>query len=151
MSDLDVLVNALNAGRVSRREFVSRGIALGLSTTVLGSVLAACAQTAQKSGGPVDLTFVTWSYGIDTIKSNIAKFEAQNPNTTVAFQDFSWLNYHDTMVTRFVGKTPTDLAYSSDHWLQEWAAAGWLAPLEDHFSQVRSYRADYFPYVGNDL
>jgi multiple sugar transport system substrate-binding protein len=150
MSDLDLLVKALSTGNLSRREFVSRGLALGLSTSVLGSLLAACAQTG-KSGGPVDLTFVTWSYGVDTIKSNISKFESQNANTHVKFQDFSWLNYHDTMVTRFVGKTPTDLAYSSDHWLQEWAAANWLVPLDSHFSQVSSYKADYFPYVTSGM
>jgi multiple sugar transport system substrate-binding protein len=151
MSDLDRLVNALSAGRISRRDFVTRGLALGLSTSALGSFLAACAPNAVKSGGPVDLTFVTWSYGVDTIKSNISKFESQNANTHVKFQDFSWLNYHDTMVTRFVGKTPTDLAYSSDHWLQEWAAAGWLVPLDSHFSQVSSYKADYFPYVTSGM
>jgi multiple sugar transport system substrate-binding protein len=151
MSDLDRLVNALSEGRISRRDFVTRGLALGLSTSALGSFLAACAPNAAKSGGPVDLTFVTWSYGVDTIKSNISKFESQNANTHVKFQDFSWLNYHDTMVTRFVGKTPTDLAYSSDHWLQEWAAAGWLVPLDSHFSQVSSYKADYFPYVTSGM
>jgi multiple sugar transport system substrate-binding protein len=151
MSDLDLLVNALSAGRLSRRDFVTRGLALGLSASALGSFLAACSPNAAKSGGPVDLTFVTWSYGVDTIKSNISKFESQNANTHVKFQDFSWLNYHDTMVTRFVGKTPTDLAYSSDHWLQEWAAAGWLVPLDSHFSQVSSYKADYFPYVTSGM
>jgi multiple sugar transport system substrate-binding protein len=151
MGDLDVLVKALSTGDLSRREFVSRGLALGLSTSVVGSFLAACAQNPAKSGGPVDLTFVTWSYGVDTIKSNISKFESQNANTHVKFQDFSWLNYHDTMVTRFVGKTPTDLAYSSDHWLQEWAAAGWLVPLDSHFSQVSAYKADYFPYVTSGM
>jgi len=91
MSDLDVLVNALNSGRVSRREFVTRGIALGLSTSALGSLLAACAQTAQKPGGPVDLTFVTWSYGIDTIKSNIAQVRIAKPEYHREVQDFSWL------------------------------------------------------------
>lgn len=91
--------------------------------------------------------FVVWSYGISTIKSNIAQFEKLYPGVTVDLSDFSWLNYHDTMVTRFVGKTPTDLCYGSDHWLQEWAAAGWLEPLDTYFPAVKQYEPDFFPYV----
>ena len=36
------LVDALNAGRISRRDFVRRGLLLGLSVPTLTAVLAAC-------------------------------------------------------------------------------------------------------------
>lgn len=47
--------------------------------------------------------------------------------------DASWFAYHDVMVTWFFSKTPVDVLCGSDHWLQEWAAAGWSVPLEDYY------------------
>ena len=51
------------------------------------------------------------------------------------------------VASRFAGKTPTDVCYSSDHWLSEWAAAGWLSPLELKYPELNAYTSDYFPYV----
>ena len=39
------------------------------------------------------------------------------------------------------------LLYGSDHWLQEWAAAGWLEPLDDLFPHVMTYNDDLAPYA----
>src|SRR3990172_7953812 len=43
--------------------------------------------------------------------------------------------------------TSTDVAYSSDHWLQAWAAANWIVPLEDYFPQIKPYKPDFAPYA----
>jgi multiple sugar transport system substrate-binding protein len=51
------------------------------------------------------------------------------------------------MTARFVGKTSTDVSYSSDHWLQQWAAANWIVPLDDYFPQVNAYKPDFAPYA----
>jgi multiple sugar transport system substrate-binding protein len=51
------------------------------------------------------------------------------------------------MTARFVGKTSTDVSYSSDHWLQQWAAANWIVPLDDYFPQVAAYKPDFAPYA----
>jgi peptide/nickel transport system substrate-binding protein len=42
---------ALAAGRLSRAQFIRRGVAAGVSMTVLGSVLAACGGESASSGG----------------------------------------------------------------------------------------------------
>src|SRR5436190_19357700 len=55
------------------------------------------------------------------------------------------------MVARCVSKTPTDVLYSSDHWLQEWAAAGWIIPIDESFPQVRPYLSEYSPFVREAL
>lgn len=96
---------------------------------------------------PVTLDFVTWSYGVETIADNIAELEAQHPNVNIEHQDFSWLEYHDTMVARFAAGNYPPLLYSSDHWLQEWAAAGWLVPLDEHFPQVEEYNQELADYA----
>jgi len=100
------------------------------------------------AAGPkdVDLNFVVWSYSIETIQDNIKNFETQNPGVKVALSDFSWNDYHDTMATRFTGGTKTELAYSSDHWLQEWVAAGWIVPLDEHFPEVKEMVKEFAPY-----
>ena len=74
-------------------------------------VLAGCTPAGpQQAGGtkPVNLDFVVWSYGIETVQDNIKNFEAKNQNIKVSLQDFSWLDYHDTIVSRATANTPTD-------------------------------------------
>lgn len=106
---------------------------------------------AQNTGGQpaaiTNMSFTTWSYGVETVQDNIKKFQAKNPNVQVNFQDFSWLDYHDTMVNRFTAGNAPDLLYGSDHWLQEWADAGWLEPLDTHFPEVNALSQDLAPYA----
>ncbi|MCJ7535075.1 MAG: extracellular solute-binding protein, partial [Anaerolineales bacterium] len=101
----------------------------------------------EEAAGPTSLDFVVWSYGIETIQDNIANFEAANPECQINLQDHSWLEYHDTMVGRFAAGSPPPLLYGSDHWLQEWASAGWLAPLDENFPQVLDYDDELAPYA----
>lgn len=98
-------------------------------------------------GGAVDMDFVVWSYGIETINDNIKNFEAITPNTKITLKDYSWLEYHDTMVGAFAANNPPYLLYGSDHWLNEWAAAGWLAPLDKYCPNVKEYSKEVAPYA----
>jgi multiple sugar transport system substrate-binding protein len=114
-------------------------------------LLAADRPPASGQPGGVTLNLVSWSYGVEIVRDNIRKFEQKYPGVTVNYNDFSWATYHDAMVARFVSKTPTDVLYSSDHWLQEWAAAGWIIPVDEQFPQVRQYLAEYSPFVREAL
>ncbi len=95
----------------------------------------------------INFTFNAWSYGVETVADNIAKFQALQPGVTIKFQDFSWLEYHDTMVGRFTANASPELLYGSDHWLQEWASAGWLEPLDSHCPNVADYNKEVAPYA----
>src|SRR5437764_2108182 len=143
----ETLVEGVTTGRLSRRGFLQGAVALGLSMSGAVALLEACTSSGTPGTSKADLTFVVWSYGVETIKDNIKKLEAKVSGLHVNFQDFAWTNYHDTMVARFAAKTPTDVCYSSDHWLSEWAAAGWLSPLEQKYPDLNGYTSDYFPYV----
>jgi len=107
------------------------------------------AQTEAPAAGekPTSMDFVTWSYGVETIADNIKKFQAKYPNITVNHKDYSWLDYPDTMVGLFTSGTAPELVYGSDHWLQQWASAGWLEPLDDHCPNVADYNKDVAPYA----
>jgi multiple sugar transport system substrate-binding protein len=96
---------------------------------------------------PVSMDFVVWSYGIETINDNIKNFQALNPDITITLKDYSWLDYHDTMVGAFAANNPPYLLYGSDHWLNEWASAGWLAPLDKYCPNVAEYSKEVAPYA----
>lgn len=99
------------------------------------------------AGEVVELDFVTWSYGVETIADNIAQLEAAEPGVKIFHQDYSWLDYHDTMVGRFTAGNMPELLYGSDHWLMEWASAGWLEPLDTHFPEVKELSSELAPYA----
>ena len=99
----------------------------------------------------VSLEFVVWNYSLETIQDNIDQFQKANPNINVHLTSYSWNTYHDTMVLRFKGKTKTDIMYNGEDWLPEFAAAGWVAPLEDYFPSVKAYSAKTAPYALADM
>jgi len=121
------------------------GRRLWLSAAVLVLTLLTAVGFVAAQG--VDLHFVVWSYSIETIQDNIKQFEQANPGVTVELTDFGWNDYHDVMATRFASNTPTEVAYSSDHWLQEWVAAGWAAPLDDNCPSLMESVKDFAPYA----
>ncbi len=143
--------------------FYRRSIFLVLAALLIASLAVACGAPAaeappveeeeapppveEEAAGPVSLDFVVWSYGIETIQDNIKNFQDANPDCEINLQDHSWLEYHDTMVGRFAAGNPPALLYGSDHWLQEWASAGWLGPLDENFPQVLEYDDELAPYA----
>ena len=99
---------------------------LAISAVVGGALLAQPAAAQD-----ITLEFVVWNYSLDTIQDNAKKFEAENPGIKVNITDYTWQDYHDSMILRFRGGTQTDVAYVGQDWLPAWAAAGFLAPLDD--------------------
>src|SRR5947209_8869815 len=61
---LDEIIVKIRAGRISRRTFLERAVALGLTSTVAGSLLEACGgSSGSSSSGP---TTVVWQTENDT-------------------------------------------------------------------------------------
>src|SRR5574341_280465 len=99
------------------------------------------------------LDFTIWTFDVEQVQGYIDAFEETAPGVEVTLHDVDWGQYHDTMVTQFVASTGPDLMYASDHWLQEWASAGWLVPLNSVFpaDAVAELTADMFPYTLQDM
>jgi multiple sugar transport system substrate-binding protein len=112
-------------------------------------LVAACSPPRELSGGggKKTLQFSVWSYSLETINDNIAKFEAANAGTDVQLSDYPWNDYDAVMATKFTGGSPPDVEYSSDHWLQEWVSAGWIAPIEEQCAGVGQYKSEWAPYA----
>ena len=117
-----------------------------LAASVLIGGLAAGPALAED----ITLEFTVWNYSLDTIQDNAKKFEAENPGIKVKITDYTWQDYHDAMVLRFRGGTTTDIAYVGQDWLPAWAAAGFLAPLDDVASKdvLDALKADMAPFEG---
>ena len=137
-----------NSRTVSRRDFLK---AVGAGTAMVGMPHILRANSRAMAQSDVHLEFVVWSYSVDTILDNISKFEELNPGVTVGLTDFAWNLYRETIINRFSSNTPTDMLYSGGDWLPEWATAGWLVPLEDHFPQVMDYVPKIAPYAVSDM
>ncbi|MDR7522594.1 MAG: sugar ABC transporter substrate-binding protein [Armatimonadota bacterium] len=119
---------------------------LMLALLVVAVMMAATygAQAAPR----VALTFTVWTFAVDTIKDNIRRFQQVYPNIDVKLVDYGWGQYNDTIVANMVsGSDVPDILYSSDHWLQQWAAAGWIVPLEDHFPHVKDMAKTFSQYA----
>ncbi|MGH2561654.1 MAG: ABC transporter substrate-binding protein [Thermomicrobiales bacterium] len=128
--------------RISRRNLVGGAAALAS---------AAALRAPRSASAAVDLDFVVWNYAVDIVQDNINLFQEQFPDVTVNLSDFAWPAFHETMVNRFQSDTPTDVAYNGGNWLEEFAAAGWVVPLEDHFDWVTGYQDKVLGFAWQDM
>ena len=123
--------------------------------TLLVTAAIACGFIAGQPVAAEDLTleFTVWNYSLDTIEDNARKFEAENPGIKVKITDYTWQDYHDSLVLRFRGGTPTDIAYVGQDWLPAWAAAGFLAPLDDiaPADVLADLKSDMAPFSTTDM
>src|SRR6266566_2814109 len=62
---LDEIIVKIRAGRMTRRTFLERAIAIGLTSSVAGSLLDACGGTSNTTGGG-QTTNVVWQTENDT-------------------------------------------------------------------------------------
>jgi len=99
---------------------------------------------------PVELEFTIWTFDVEQVQQYIDDWEKTAPlPVSGTLHDVDWGQYHDTMTAQFVAGTAPDIMYASDHWLQEWASAGWLVPLKTVFpeDEVNKLTADMFPFT----
>ena len=71
--NLDEIVDAVQTGRMKRRVFLERAIALGLSSSAAAGILAACgggSSSSSTSNGPV--TIKLWDYSNPAGKGYLA-------------------------------------------------------------------------------
>jgi multiple sugar transport system substrate-binding protein len=130
--------------RLSRRGFVG---------AAAGAAIAAPAflRTPRSALAATDLNFTVWDYAVDIVQDNINRFQGANPEITVQLSEIVWQAFHETMVNRFSTKTPTDVTYNGGNWLNEFATAGWVVSLDDHFDWAASYQDKVIPFAWQDM
>jgi multiple sugar transport system substrate-binding protein len=90
----DSLANAFVSGQLSRRQFVSRMLAMGLSVPMAGAVLAACSAKAPASSaakGTVRFLIGPWTDAeIKHQQVIAAAFTKNHPGISFTFKLYDW-------------------------------------------------------------
>lgn len=130
MSELDRMVDAVRAGRLSRRQFLQRGLALGLSVSAVGTLLAACGGGEEEPAPmnttlPESITFFNWSDYLDpTLKK---KFETESGITV----NETYFDTNDDLLAKMrAGATGYDVICPGGYIASIMQKSGMLQPLD---------------------
>ena len=145
---LDEIIVKIRAGRISRRTFLERAVAVGLSATAAGSLLEACGGSG--SGGSGGVTNIVWQSENDTSGTYPAIVDAYN-KTNKDNVHVTWRNgpsgtgdiltiYDNTLRARSgnIDVMSIDVVYPA-----EFASNGWTVDLTSRWPA--SDRANYLP------
>lgn len=148
--------------QVDRRKLLKKAGAAGAALAGVGLLSATGvplqSASAQSTLSPPDpnkdytgeepLTLNGWTYEVNFVKENVARFEEQNKEK-VNYEVLSG-DYPALMETKHINKSPLDVAYVLDTNFPRWAKAGWITDFEIWWD-VESARADMYENVLNLL
>jgi multiple sugar transport system substrate-binding protein len=130
-----------------------RRLLAGLGALGGGSALAACGPGAASgqpaaSRGPVTIKLSMWDYRPDIVRSNVDRFEQENPGITVEGPETGECCdvYRTRMNTAFLAGERLDAMYMRDEDAAEWAEAKWVLPL-DTMPGAKELTKDEYPFV----
>lgn len=131
-ANLDQLEDAFQQSRIGRREFIQRAMALGVSTSIIGSFLAACGSSSGSTPASgttnVDLLTTWGSTELDSFNAVVMPFQQQS-GIQVAVEGTRDLN--TVLTTRVRGNDPPNIAILPNPGkMQELAKQGALVPLD---------------------
>src|ERR1700694_1942212 len=145
---LDEIIVKIRSGRMKRRTFLERAIALGLSSTVAGSLLEACGGSGPAcSGQTTNLVWQTENDNSGTYPGLVDTYNKTNKDNV----HVTWHNgpagtgdiltiYDNTLRARSgsIDVMSIDVVYPA-----EFASNGWTVPLDSRWPA--SDRANYLP------
>ncbi len=145
---LDEIIVKIRAGRMTRRTFLERAVALGLSATAAGTLLEACGGSSTSTGSQT--TNIVWQTENDNSGTYPALVDTYN-KTNKDNVHVTWHNgpsgtgdiltiYDNTLRARSgsIDVMSIDVVYPA-----EFASNGWTVPLDSRWSA--SDRANYLP------
>lgn len=147
---LDEIIVKIRSGRMNRRTFLERAIAVGLSTSAAATLLDACGGTTNSTGGNGQTTNIVWQSENDTSGTYPAIVDAYNKSNKDGVH-VTWRNgpsgtgdiltIYDNTLRAHSGNIDVmsiDVVYPA-----EFASNGWTVPLDSRWSA--SDRANYLP------
>lgn len=142
-SAIDQLVEDYSRLGLSRREFIKRAVATGLTLSAASSLLAACGgggSTSVIQSNTVDL-LTTWGDGeLESFKAVVAPFESKEG---IKITIESTRDVNATVTTRLAGNNPPDIAVLPNPGkMQQLASQRRLVEL-DSFLDMGKVRSDY--------
>ncbi len=145
--DVVGLVNEIAGGRMSRRQFIERGLVMGLSVSAIGTILAACGRKSQSvstatlppmvTTKPKALNLFNWSdYMSPGVKKSFQK------TTGIAVNETYYADNETLLAKLKLGATGYDVIVPSDYMVHIMLMSGLLQPLD------MKYIPNYDKYVG---
>jgi len=131
MSDIDRMLDGVRRGRLSRRQFLQRGVALGLSATALGALLASCGNKEEAAPAVMDttlpesITFFNWSEYLDP--SLKTKFESE---TGVKVNETFFDTNDDLLAKMKAGASGYDVICPGGYIVSIMQKSGMLQPID---------------------
>jgi len=146
-------VDGLTSGRLSRRAFLVRLAALGVSAPGIASALAACdtSQSASNSKSPGsgkaqgDLILYKGPFGPDEeaqVGELLTEFSAKFPAVAVKQEQFAWEAMAEQFPTRFLSDSPPDVNAVPDLEYAKWVARGAFEDLTPYVTDP-SWRREF--------
>ncbi|GAC1406733.1 MAG: ABC transporter substrate-binding protein [Ktedonobacteraceae bacterium] len=146
---IEEIITKIRAGRMTRRTFLERAVAVGLSSTAAVSLLEACGGTSNSTGGngqTANINFI--EKDTNGITAGLVKaFNDKNNGVHVTYNsnapnDTGQLLTILTTMLRARGSS-IDVMPMDIIWPPEFGANGWTVPLDDKWPA--SDRANYLP------
>ena len=146
MNDTNKLIQELTEGKIGRRDFIVRALALGVSLGGIESIMAACGgtTTTTTTSNSTTIKYANWASAESATKTQIDQaiqaFQTQNnvkvSNIAIPFDQM--LQQLETMTN---GGNPPDVMELSGNWHYALGGSGALQPLN---SYIGSWRNDAF-------
>ena len=144
---LDEILVKIRAGRITRRTFLERAVALGLTSTVAGSLLEACGGGGSAGGGATTIVWQTENDNSGTYPAIVDGYNKSNKdNVHVVWHNgpsdtSSLITLYDNTLR---ARSATFDVFNIDVvWPAQFASNGWTADLSSKWSA--SDRANYLP------
>jgi multiple sugar transport system substrate-binding protein len=142
---LDEIIVKIRAGRMSRRTFLERAVAIGLTSSVAGSLLEACGGSASSgSGGPTTIIWQTENDNSGTYPTIVDAFNKSQKDVHVIWHNGpsdanSLITLYDT--TLRARSASFDVMQIDVVWPAQFSSNGWTVDLTSRWPA--SDRANY--------
>ena len=146
---IDEIITKIRAGRMTRRMFLERAIAVGLSTTAATSLLEACGGTSNSTGGngqTVNINYIEKDTN-GVLAGVVSKFNGLNNGVHVTYNSnapSSTDQLLTILTTTLRARSGSIDVFPMDIiWPAEFGSNGWTVPVDDKWPT--SDRANYLP------
>jgi multiple sugar transport system substrate-binding protein len=156
--ELDALLRQVATGRLSRRHFAQRGLALGLSATAIASALRAGRTLARQVATPEGFVPIGEELDLANLSPEIPeptapmmnelrdRFQEVHPNITVEFQGVPAEEMDARLTTQIAGGNPPDTVFVDMSSVVDYASRNALVDLEPYIAKSAAVKRD--DYIG---
>ncbi len=146
----DAFIKEVGKRRLSRREIMKAGAALGISAPMLAGLARFGAEPASAQNAP--LTMVGWSYSPEIVQDNLGKFKTAY-GEDVQYNLTTGGNYHQIVETKFLGGEKPSVVYSESEYMYRWWRAGFIQDVEGLVGpgSTEFYKKEILPFGVTNL